>query len=92
MHTANLKVKMDQWQEATELWRNLTDNPNKKLASRACFNMALACEVEDKLELAYEWIKKSNSLYYNTKTDSYKKIIEKRLKNIQRLDEQMLNN
>lgn len=92
MHAAYLKVKMDQWQEATELWRNLTDNPNKKLASRACYNMALACEVEDKLELAYEWIKKSNSLYYNTKTDAYKKIIEKRLKNIQRLDEQMLNN
>ncbi len=92
MNKACIKVKTDQWQDAAELWRNLTDNPNKKLASKACYNMALACEVEDKLELAYEWIKKSNSLYYNTKTDAYKKIIEKRLNNIQTLDKQMLNN
>ena len=92
MHTANIKVKMDQWQDAAELWRSITDNPDKKLASRACYNMALACEVEDKLELAYEWAKKSNKLYYSTKTDAYIKIIEKRLKNIQRLDEQMLKN
>jgi hypothetical protein len=92
MHTANTKVKMDQWQDAAELWRSLTDHPNKRLASRACFNMALACEVEDKLELAYEWAKKSKRLNNSTRTDEYIKIIEKRLGNEQKLDEQMLNN
>ncbi len=92
MNLAGSKVKTDEWQAAVELWRGLTDHPNKKLASRACFNMALACEVQDKLELAYEWAKKSNGLYYSTKTDAYVKIIEKRLKNIIRLDEQMLDN
>ena len=92
MHTANIKVKMDQWQDAAELWRSLTDHPNKRLASRACFNMALACEVEDKLEPAYEWAKKSKNLNNSTRTDEYIKIIEKRLGNEQKLDEQMLNN
>lgn len=92
MSAASAKVRVDQWQDAAELWRDLTDHQNKKLASRACFNMALACEVEDKLELAYEWARKSNELYYSTRTESYAKIIEKRLRNIVRLDEQMLNN
>jgi hypothetical protein len=91
MHTASIKVKMDQWQDAAELWRTLTDHPNKRLASRASFNIALACEVEDKLELACEWAKKSNSLFYSKRTDEYIKIIEKRLGNEQKLDEQMLS-
>jgi len=92
MSAASAKIRTDQWQDAAELWRDLTNHQNKKLASKACFNMALACEVEDKLDLAYEWVKKSNKLYYSSRTDSYIKIIEKRLKNIQRLDKQMLNN
>jgi hypothetical protein len=92
MSAASAKVRADKWRDAAELWRDLSDDQNKRLASRACFNMALACEVEDKLELAYEWAKKSNELYHSIKTGSYIKIIEKRLKNIVRLDEQMHNN
>jgi hypothetical protein len=92
MSAASAKVRADQWRDAAEIWRDLTDHQNKKLASRACFNMALACEVEDKLELAYEWAKKSNELYHSIRTESYIKTIEKRLRNIVRLDEQMLNN
>ena len=92
MRRANANVKKEQWQDAIELWRNAANHPNRKVASRACYNLALACEIEDKIDLAFEWIKKSDNLYYNTRTDAYYKILKKRLQNIEKLNKQMLDN
>jgi len=92
MRDAAVHVKRNQWSEAIELWRSLADHPNKILASKACYNMALACEIEDKPDLALEWAKKSYSLYGHPASAAYIKILASRVKDKEKLDSQMLNN
>jgi hypothetical protein len=92
LRDAAMHVKRNQWSEAIELWRSLSGHPNKILASKACHNMALACETEDKPELALEWAKKSYSLYRNPASAAYIKILAGRIKDKEKLDSQMLNN
>jgi hypothetical protein len=85
-------VKSNRWSDAIELWRSLTEHKDKLLASRACFNMALACEMEDKPALALEWARKSASLYHHPATAAYIKKLEKRLIDREKLNRQIHNN
>jgi hypothetical protein len=85
-------IRSNRWSDALELWRSLTGDKNKLLASKACFNMALACEIEDKPGLALEWALKSAGLYAHPATAAYIKKLEKRLSDREKLDSQMLNN
>ena len=85
-------IKRGSWSDAIDLWRDLTGHKDKLLASRACFNMALACEIEDKPTLALEWVRKSASLCHHPATAAYIKKLEKRLIDREKLDRQMHNN
>jgi hypothetical protein len=85
-------IRSNRWSDAIELWRGLTGNKDKMLASRACFNMALACEMEDKPALALEWARKSAHLHAHPATAAYIKKLEKRLIDSEKLDRQMHNN
>ena len=49
------------WLKAAEIWKRQTKNSNPKIAAKACYNMALTCEMEGKPELAMSWLVKSYS-------------------------------
>ncbi len=85
-------ISKNQWTEATEIWSELAEHAGRNLASKACYNMALACEFEDKFELAKIWLTKSYNIRRCIKTEGYLKTIEERLENKDKLDIQMLNN
>jgi hypothetical protein len=85
-------VKQNQWNEAAQIWNSLSEDKSKRLASKASFNMALAWERADDLDQAFSWISYADSLFSNSKTLTYKKILKKRLETRDILDKQMTGN
>ena len=49
------------WLKAAEIWNRQSKNKNDKIAAKACYNMALACEMEGKPDVAIAWLVKSFS-------------------------------
>lgn len=82
----------NQWNQAAVIWNTLTENNNRRLASHAAFNMALAWERDDELNQAMLWINYSDSLLSTGKTLIYKNLIETRLKKRDILNQQMTGN
>lgn len=57
MRDAAVSLREGDWQEASRIWKDLYDSAKKgKQKSRAAFNLALACEVQGKMEDANFWI------------------------------------
>jgi len=78
-----------QWEEAAKKWEALTSSEDPKIAARASFNLALAYEMEGKLEEALKW---ANLAFYkqrNSRHRNYLNIINTRIMEQQRLREQM---
>ncbi len=68
-HSKNLTMlkaeeiaKEGEWLQAAEIWKTKTAIKKRKLAAKACFNMALVCEIEGKSELALDWVKKATEI------------------------------
>jgi uncharacterized protein DUF6340 len=77
------------WKGAAKLWKPMAErSANEKLAGNAAYNMAVASEVEGKLEIALMWAKKSYVDYGNKKARSYISIIERRIADQKRLKDQ----
>ena len=85
------------WYSAAEIWNKETKSKNQKIAAKACYNMALACEMEGKLDLAIDWLVKSYGVLKNNNEEhkancqKYINILAIRKKEIQRLDKQVRN-
>ena len=62
---------VNEWEDAMEIWNHFADDPKKKVAGRACYNMAVGCEVLGKIDLAKTWAKKSYSVFGNKKAVDY---------------------
>jgi len=80
MKQANKLAMENHWMEAAAIWKGLTYSSNKQLAAKAAFNMALASEINDKLDLAESWLIMSMKLYPNPVTGNYLNIVRERLK------------
>jgi hypothetical protein len=91
MKQAAIYAYKDQWLNAAKLWKPLTESENGKLAGAACHNMALACEVEGKLDVAKQWLQKAVTKYDNYISQQYLRIIQKRIKESSVLDKQFGN-
>lgn len=87
--TAKFKVKANQWTEAAEIWQQNVNNPELKIAGRAAYNLALAAEVDGKLDIALEWAKKAYSDYRIKPAKSYITTIKGRINDQARLERQM---
>jgi hypothetical protein len=85
---ASMLARNNQWKEAGQIWETLSKNKNKRTASKASFNMALAWEQEDDLYQALFWLDYADSLYNNPRTAAYRKILEQRLRTRALLDQQ----
>jgi hypothetical protein len=86
---ADRKGKSSDWKGAAEIWRKYVNDSNSKIAGNACYNMALACEIEDDLQSALDWANKSYVNYNNKKGRSYANILQQRIYDQSKLDEQM---
>lgn len=81
--------KINDWNGAMAIWKKEALNANPKIAWKANYNMALACEREGNLELALEWAKKAFSIRQKSAAASYVNILKGRIAEQKRADEQM---
>jgi hypothetical protein len=51
----NRLVAEGKWLESAEIWKQHVNNPNKKIAAKCKFNMALACEMLNQFDAAVDW-------------------------------------
>lgn len=95
MRDAAVLLREGDWQEAGRLWENLYDSLKKgKLKSRTAFNMALACEVQGRMNEAISWIEKAKSYASKGSEEEraalfYSTILQERTKDFQLLNLQM---
>lgn len=86
---AALLVKDNKWKEATDIWGKYTNNIDREIASRACFNIALANEIKGDFDLAISWAEKSKKIKNKTKTRYYISMLKTRKKNTEKLQKQI---
>ena len=75
---AKRKAQMGKWDEAGELWKIETANPNMKIAGRAAYNMAIINEINGDVESALKWAQKSYEDYNDKLGIRYVRILENR--------------
>jgi len=81
-------VKSGDWDNAIEIWKSLTDDVDVKIASRAAFNMALACEVKGSVSAAIDWAKKAKKLG-EKKSYNYINVLNRRKMDQEKLKQQL---
>jgi len=87
---ASKHVSNDNWREAVKIWKQIANHDNNSVASRACFNLALASEVNGKIDIAISWVNKSLNLG-SKKAKIYKAQLDQRRQDEKKLDKQILN-
>jgi Family of unknown function (DUF6340) len=78
---AKRKAQTGNWNEAGGLWKKETGNPVGKIAGRACYNMAIICEINGELDNAIQWAQKSYENYNNRLALNYVNILRNRKNN-----------
>lgn len=78
---AKRKAQTGKWDEAGELWEKETTNPERKIAGRACYNMAIINEINANLPEALGWVQKSYEDYNIKHALDYIRILENRISN-----------
>lgn len=69
------------WDGAGRLWRQETNAPSRKVAGRACYNMAIISEINGDLNGALQWAKKAYVEYKTPYALSYVNILQNRISN-----------
>lgn len=88
----------NEWLKAAEIWNKQSKNKNPKMAAKACYNMALACEMEGKLDAAIDWLVQSYSILkvnneeHKENCKRYIAVLVLRKKEIEKLAHQVRNN
>lgn len=75
------------WEEAATVWIKCTNSRDKQLAARASYNMALASEMMNRIDIALEWINKSADLGLKDVAETYKKELIERKAAIEQLNQ-----
>ncbi len=88
-------VSEGDWDKAIPLWEKYADDKNGKLAVNARYNLALAYEMKDDIEMASRWVDSAEKLAmeYRNREElkmiiSYKNILNQRKKDIAKLNSQ----
>jgi Family of unknown function (DUF6340) len=81
-------VRYNNWQLAMEKWNADANSSDPKVARRASYNMALACEQNGELDLAIEWATRAQKLG-EKRASRYLSVLQQRKYDQQRLQEQM---
>jgi hypothetical protein len=72
--------------EAGKYWAELAQSTNKKIRSKAEYNLALISELDGNIDGAIDWGLKSFYSYYRYQTETYLKKLESRKKSIQKTE------
>ena len=82
-------VKRGNWNEAIPVWKRYTVSNEPKVAGKACYNMALASEVDGNLSLALEWANRAWQQHGLKRAKNYSQLLENRIQLQMKLDKQM---
>ncbi|MFH0761746.1 MAG: DUF6340 family protein [Bacteroidota bacterium] len=78
------------WTEAATVWNLYAGTRNSTVAAKACFDMAVTCELAGDIAMAQEWLDKSENLgmpeYYSKE---YRKQLKERAEKVKLLDQQI---
>ena len=83
-------VKAGNWDLAIEIWKDLLNHPEEKIARRATYNMAIASEIKGGLDTAIEWANKARKLG-EKKAHNYINLLHIRKMNEEKLKKQLNN-
>jgi hypothetical protein len=83
--------KEGRWNEAVPIWQKETKNSDPVVAGKAYYNLAIACEREGNLTLALEYATTAWQQYKNKWARDYINVLNNRVYNRQRLQQQMEN-
>jgi hypothetical protein len=72
------KAQLGQWDEAGTFWEKETTNPKRKIAGRACYNMAILSEINGDFDTAINWAEKGYSEYRDKLSLRYSRILHDR--------------
>jgi len=79
LREAAILIREDKWLDAAKIWKVLAYGPDKKVASRAALNMALVSEMNDNLDAALNWARKSYFLDKKESVEQYLKVLVERI-------------
>jgi len=82
-------VEQNKWLKAAELWDKYLKDTDREIASRAAYNMAVASEMLGELDLALKYAARSYKIKSKSRTKYYIQIIQKRIKEIEQLKNQI---
>ncbi|MCO6162431.1 DUF6340 family protein [Flavobacterium sp. NRK F7] len=83
---AKRRAQAGQWDGAAELWLVETNNPDSKIAGRACYNMGISSEINGDLDKAIEWTTKSYTDYGDKNALRYLNILKNRKRKQEQLE------
>lgn len=75
------RAQTGDWNGAAEKWEAELDNPKRKIAGRAHYNMAIISEINGDLDAAIDWASKAYTDYKNKEALDYLKILKRRVNN-----------
>ncbi len=90
-------AKNNEWIKAAKIWNKETKNKNPRIATKACYNLALACEMEGEHDAAIDWLIKSYHGLKNSNEEhkancqQYISVLALRKKEIERVSKQIRN-
>jgi hypothetical protein len=88
MKAAEQFLLQNDFVQAAEIWNKKTQSKNTRLAGKAIYNIALACEMEGKFSIATDWLNKYISAEkpankkYNAIFQQYINLLEQRKKDV----------
>jgi hypothetical protein len=80
-HLAKRMAQAGDWDAAGKLWAQNTNSPSRKVAGRACYNMAIISEINGDLNGALTWAQKSYEMYRTPWALSYVNLLRNRQNN-----------
>jgi hypothetical protein len=81
-------VKDKKWDKAILIWKGLINNEDDKLASQACYNLAVASEIKGLFVVALDWARKAKKLG-DKKSVSYIRTLNNRIVDQKKLVNQL---
>lgn len=88
MKVARDLMRAGNWSRARDYYTQALQDPNRKVKGRAAYNLAIVAEVYGELADAINWTDEAIE-YGENKAISYRRILENRIVDEQRLDEQL---
>ncbi len=82
------RAQTGDWDGAAQLWESELTNPDRKIAGRACYNMAIISEINGDLPTAMDWASKSYADYKNKDALHYLNTLKYRLSKNEILQQQ----